>query len=124
MTRFVQMKCTKCNELFSHIEYITVNERIDIPDSRGTANLVQKCKFCSCRGTILLDADTRKPYTSDKVNEYQPLIVMECRGIEPVDFDFRVSARCEWKCPLYCFFSLRRPDGLRRRRRARNSKLI
>jgi hypothetical protein len=79
---------------------------VDIPNSRGTANYVEKCSFCGKQNTIskwlfvqnpkncLLDilTDSFKSYSES--DEFKEIVKFECRGTEPVDF----QPTGEWKC--------------------------
>ena len=43
----VHLQCTACGEKAPHISYIDPEVEEEIPGSRGTANVVQKCGNCS-----------------------------------------------------------------------------
>ncbi|OMJ29852.1 UPF0587 protein [Smittium culicis] len=62
-------------------------DEIEIPGSRGSANYVSRCKFCKREGVASIVAGPNK-YSND-ANAFQTILVLDCRGIEPVEFDFR-----------------------------------
>lgn len=99
-----QLKCTNCGEAPEHWQYVTIDEVLDVPGSRGEANLVEKCKLCNRVNTLckffaqthiffLISAilpDTVGSYKLEKNEKWQSIVVFDCRGVEPVDFDPRV----------------------------------
>jgi hypothetical protein len=78
-----KFKCTKCNEDNSSPVVIYGKDVVDIPNSRGTTNLVMKCKLCASVGTVDLDLKSVKPLSNVG---FQPLITLEARGWEPMEF--------------------------------------
>lgn len=87
---YFKLKCEKCGELTAKETCVSLEEEVPIPKSRGLANLVQKCKFCGREGTISMTAGVGRPLTGELCEEgkYAPLMVFDCRGLEPVDFLF------------------------------------
>ena len=61
-----------------------------MPGSRGEANLVEKCKLCNRVNTLSILPDTVGSYSIEKNEKWQSMVVFDCRGIEPFDFDPRV----------------------------------
>uniref|UniRef100_A0A1I7X1N2 HNH_5 domain-containing protein n=1 Tax=Heterorhabditis bacteriophora TaxID=37862 RepID=A0A1I7X1N2_HETBA len=47
-----QVRCTNCGEAPDHWQYIVLNEKAEVPGSRGEVNLIEKCKLCSRLNTI------------------------------------------------------------------------
>lgn len=44
----IQLKCENCGEVTQKETYVTLSETVSIPNSKGTANLVQKVAlYCS-----------------------------------------------------------------------------
>ncbi|XP_078428149.1 uncharacterized protein LOC144700585 [Wolffia australiana] len=87
---FMKLKCENCGEITPKETCLTLSEMVSLPNSRGTANLVQKCKFCGREGSVLMIPGQGKPLTLD-LSEAQaaaPLMVFECRGFEPIGFLF------------------------------------
>ena len=56
---------------------------------RGEANLVYKCKLCSRESSIDLIEDSVASYDAGDSNTWKTIVVMDCRGIEPVEFSPR-----------------------------------
>ncbi|KAI6224349.1 hypothetical protein M3Y99_01401500 [Aphelenchoides fujianensis] len=79
----IKLKCTGCREVSDKWRFISAEELVDIPNSRGQANYVEKCSFCGKQNTINILPDFHA-YT--KSDEFQPMVKFECRGTEPVEF--------------------------------------
>ncbi|KAI9360346.1 hypothetical protein DFJ73DRAFT_75643 [Zopfochytrium polystomum] len=79
-----KVKCTSCGE--DHDGFITFNAETedDIPNSRGKANLVMKCKQCKALGNANIVKGTVKPYS--KSGQLQPFVTIESRGISITDW--------------------------------------
>ncbi|CAA6672818.1 unnamed protein product [Spirodela intermedia] len=87
---FLKLKCESCGEVTQRETCVTLSETVTMPNSRGTAHLVQKCKFCGREGSVLMIPGHGKPLTLE-LSEAQalvPLMVFECRGFEPIEFVF------------------------------------
>ncbi|PFH50790.1 hypothetical protein AMATHDRAFT_60443 [Amanita thiersii Skay4041] len=90
-----KVKCTSCNE--EHKKWITMN-RTEIYEVSGgkhsTANFVWRCGLCKRESSAKFDpASPVKPYSSAN-GEVKPLVTIECRGLEFIDFD----PKGDWKC--------------------------
>lgn len=70
-------------EKFTRIEQ---SEKTSLPGSRGEANLVIKCKLCSRVNSVDIIGDSVKAYTVDDNEAFKSVLVLDCRGVEPVDF--------------------------------------
>ncbi|KAE9414410.1 hypothetical protein Angca_006805, partial [Angiostrongylus cantonensis] len=89
---YLKFRCTNCGESRDYWQYVVVNEVLDIPGSRGEANLVEKCKLCNRMNTVSIVKDSLGSYSSTEHNEeWQSMIQLDCRGLEPIDFDFRMG---------------------------------
>lgn len=86
-----KFECTKCHEIGDNFVSFTSQDVTQITNSRGEANLVMKCKFCSSQGNASVIAGPFA-YTIDNSEEKTTLLALECRGIEPVEFE----PRDEW----------------------------
>lgn len=95
---YLKLKCSNCGEISSTWQYVCLNESTDTKGGRGSANMVQKCKVCSRENHMDIIKDRLKVYTNDDSGSFVTLIVFECRGIEPVAFDFRNG----WKVSSSC----------------------
>ncbi|CAI0408277.1 unnamed protein product [Linum tenue] len=117
-TYFFKMKCGSCGELTDKETCVALERSVQIPGSKGTANLVQKayqsvmrmdlasskhrvvpiatvakvmsCKFCEREGTVSLIPGKGKPLTQElsEAGKYTGLMMFDCRGYEPVGFLF------------------------------------
>ncbi|RCN35124.1 hypothetical protein ANCCAN_19018 [Ancylostoma caninum] len=89
-TTDLQFRCMNCGESPEHWQYIVVNEVLEVPGSRGEANLVEKCKLCNRVNTVAIIGDSIGSYDSVEHNEeWQSMLQFDCRGLEPYDFDPR-----------------------------------
>ncbi|TNJ28152.1 hypothetical protein GMRT_15228 [Giardia muris] len=77
----VQFRCTKCGEETKMISF-SPDERIDIPNSRGTTNLHYTCKACSSRCNVEVTGE----HVYDNQEALQkPILELEIRGsLEPI----------------------------------------
>ncbi|KAG9006738.1 hypothetical protein FRB94_013862 [Tulasnella sp. JGI-2019a] len=73
----------------------------DLSSGHDTANFVWKCGSCKRASSAKFDkfdnkSPPTKPYqiTSSENQEYSPLVVIECRGLEFIGFDPMGT----WKC--------------------------
>jgi len=91
---FFQVKCTSCNE--THPKFVSLNrvDKFEVMGGKGsTANFVWKCGLCKRESSAKFETTAPKPYTSENA-QFQPLLVIECRGLEFIGFD----PKGIWKC--------------------------
>ncbi|KAM3717991.1 UPF0587 protein [Dirofilaria immitis] len=81
----LKLKCTNCGEEPDHWQYVIAEDKFNIPGSRGTANMLGKCKLCSRLNSLEIVKDSFRPYKNS--DDYDELIRFDCRGLEPTDFD-------------------------------------
>lgn len=80
-----KVMCTKCHEVSEKPVTFKSTDQIEIPNSRGVSNFVMKCKWCNSLGTMDIEEKTLQPYLAESVG-FQPLVVIEGRGWEPVEW--------------------------------------
>ncbi|KAL5714033.1 hypothetical protein ACHQM5_016049 [Ranunculus cassubicifolius] len=87
---YLQMQCMSCGEKSPKETCVILSETVPLSNGRGTTNLNQKCKFCSREGTMTMIPGRGRPLTLEngEGGQYTPLMVFECRGLEPVGFSF------------------------------------
>ncbi|EOY29848.1 Uncharacterized protein TCM_037251 isoform 1 [Theobroma cacao] len=85
-----KLKCGRCGELSQRETCVSLGESIPLPVGKGTTNLIQKCKFCLREGTITMIPGQGRPLThkDSEAGSYAPLMLLDCRGHEPVGFIF------------------------------------
>ncbi|XGW04642.1 hypothetical protein V3C99_015660 [Haemonchus contortus] len=89
---FLKFRCMNCGESRDYWQYVVINEVLEVPGSRGEANLVEKCKLCNRVNTVAIVQDSIGKYdAADHNEEWQPMIQLDCRGLEPIDFDPRMG---------------------------------
>ncbi|TFK41256.1 hypothetical protein BDQ12DRAFT_679160 [Crucibulum laeve] len=91
---FFQVKCNSCNEV--HPKFVSLNrkEEYEVSGSKGSkAHFVWRCGLCKRESSAKFETGLIKSYTSQNA-QFEPLLVIECRGLEFVGFD----PRGVWKC--------------------------
>ncbi|KAG8947966.1 hypothetical protein FRC04_010163 [Tulasnella sp. 424] len=79
---------------------VTYQDNRELSTGHDTANFVWKCSECkresSAKFDQFPDKSKLKPYqlAQDRGQDYAPLVVLDCRGLEFVGFDLRGT----WKC--------------------------
>ncbi|KAI9666739.1 MAG: hypothetical protein M1831_001514 [Alyxoria varia] len=87
-----KVQCTSCRE--THPNWVGVNrfESNQQPGSRGEANFVWKCRLCNRSHTANITGPPN-PYRKDSstpphmAKKPQPLLTIDCRGLEFIAFD-------------------------------------
>jgi len=91
----LKVKCSNCGEENEKWVGITSDETSSMNGSRGTANLVMKCKFCKRENSIDIVEGSSKHYTFDDSGKFVPLITFDCRGVDITAVDLRTGFVCE-----------------------------
>ncbi|KAJ3323868.1 hypothetical protein HDV06_006457 [Boothiomyces sp. JEL0866] len=81
-----KLMCTNCHENNDTVVTLKASDEVEQHNSRGVANLVMKCKFCKKEGTLDIEKPTLKSYHVESNGKFQPLVVIEGRGWEPVEW--------------------------------------
>ncbi len=83
----VKFVCGGCNEAWAAFSVFTAADAVDIPGSKGTAQLVQKCKLCSrvCTADVLPRPPSGGAYTAadSEARKGVALLRIEARGMAP-----------------------------------------
>jgi len=91
---FFKVKCNSCNE--THPKFVSLNrvEQREVANGKGsTAHFVWRCGLCKRESSAKFESTPTTPYNAENA-QFQPLLVIECRGLEFTDFD----PRGIWKC--------------------------
>ncbi|CAL9062757.1 uncharacterized protein LOC135585346 [Musa acuminata AAA Group] len=96
-TYYFKVKCENCGEISQKETCVVLSESVPLPNGRGTANLVQKCKLCGREGTIQMVPGHGEPLTIERSHAgiRSKLMVFDCRGFEPVNFSFENGWKAE-----------------------------
>uniref|UniRef100_A0A0N4ZF82 UPF0587 protein CG4646 n=1 Tax=Parastrongyloides trichosuri TaxID=131310 RepID=A0A0N4ZF82_PARTI len=86
---YIKLKCSNCGEEDSKWKYVVFNETFDTLKGRSECHLVEKCALCGRQNTLEIKPGTFHNYASEKNEQFQTLVEFDCRGIEPIAFDFR-----------------------------------
>ncbi|KAJ7596944.1 hypothetical protein C8J56DRAFT_918735 [Mycena floridula] len=91
---FFRVKCSSCNEVHPKMISLNRNETREVSGGKGaTANFVWRCGLCKRESFAKFDASKSQPYIAEN-GQFAPLLTIECRGLEFIDFDPRGT----WKC--------------------------
>ncbi|KAK1354518.1 UPF0587 protein like [Heracleum sosnowskyi] len=92
---YLKMKCGNCGELTK--KEISVNSKEKVSNSWDSPNLIMKCKFCEKVGTVTVISGKGRPLTQglSEQGKYAPLMELDCRGYEPVEFMFGSGWKAE-----------------------------
>ncbi|XP_062509685.1 CXXC motif containing zinc binding protein-like [Corticium candelabrum] len=92
---YLKIRCANCGEETKDFVYLCANETHQIKGSRGSANMVTKCKLCSRENSIGIVKDSIGIYMIEDSNIFKTIVSFECRGVELVDFSPRVGFSAE-----------------------------
>ncbi|CAF0713683.1 unnamed protein product [Brachionus calyciflorus] len=85
---YLKLKCQSCGEVSPNFQYLTQEESSELKGNRSYANLVSKCKLCHRENSINILPETLKSYNADDSENFKTIIVFDCRGYLPVEFEF------------------------------------
>ncbi|ORY98001.1 DUF866-domain-containing protein [Syncephalastrum racemosum] len=85
-----KIQCGSCRETDENWISFNPHETVDIPGSRGSANLVMRCKFCKRESSAQFEPGVKiGSYSAEQNGKAQKLAVFDCRGLELVGFSPR-----------------------------------
>ncbi|KAH7883503.1 hypothetical protein F5I97DRAFT_1938234 [Phlebopus sp. FC_14] len=94
---FFKVSCTSCRE--THPKLVSLNrieERQVSGGKHGTAHLVWRCANCKRENSAKFDTSVPvRAYTEEHSRNFSELLVVECRGLEFLDFDPRGTWSCK-----------------------------
>lgn len=91
----IKTRCNSCNEVSEKWQYVSAAEKVDVPKSRGTCNMLIRCKLCNRVNTMDVLSDRKQAYTIDDVPNFKEIIAFECRGLSIASFKFSDGWQCE-----------------------------
>lgn len=80
----VRLACGSCREPAAAFSVVSATDAVDLPNGRGTANLVQKCKLCGESWTLDVSPVKGAALTADAPAAV--LVELEVRGAAPVEW--------------------------------------
>eukprot|EP01135_Chromosphaera_perkinsii_P001111 Nk52_evm61s158 gene=Nk52_evmTU61s158 len=90
---YFKLQCMNCGEENPNFVYVCEEETSPLPTGRGQAHLVSKCKLCARDTSVEIIEKSSKPYSAS--GEFRNFVELECRGVEPIDYEPRVGFVCE-----------------------------
>ncbi|KAG5438549.1 hypothetical protein PCANB_002653 [Pneumocystis canis] len=88
-----RVQCTSCREIHPNLIRISLEETVEIPNSRGKASLVWKCRYCQRENSANIKGEISE-YTHEISPKESLVISFECRGCEFIEF----FPDGEWSC--------------------------
>ncbi|CAF0939312.1 unnamed protein product [Didymodactylos carnosus] len=95
---YLKLQCTHCKETSDMYHDINIQQSSAISGSRGEAHFIMKCKFCSYENSLNVDViQPSVQYTADDSDRhiFKTIVVFDCRGIEPIDWQPGDGWTCE-----------------------------
>ncbi|KAF8213136.1 hypothetical protein K438DRAFT_1565337 [Mycena galopus ATCC 62051] len=90
---FFKVTCNSCHETHSKAVSLNRQDSYELSGSKGnTANFVWRCGHCKRESSAKFEGPVQA-YTAEN-GQFGPLLVVECRGLEFIDFEPRGT----WKC--------------------------
>ncbi|KAJ8660576.1 hypothetical protein O0I10_003623 [Lichtheimia ornata] len=84
---YFKIQCGSCRETDENWISFNPEDTVDMSGSRGTANLVMRCKFCKRESSAQFDTSVPiQAYSAEQNRKLQKIAVFDCRGLELVDF--------------------------------------
>ncbi|CAH4035027.1 unnamed protein product [Pieris brassicae] len=75
-----------CGEESDKFHDLTEAEKVPQKHNRSESNLLIKCKLCSRENSIDVIEGSNGILTSEDENKFKTIVIFDCRGVEPVDF--------------------------------------
>eukprot|EP00002_Diphylleia_rotans_P022993 TRINITY_DN4517_c0_g1_i1.p1 TRINITY_DN4517_c0_g1~~TRINITY_DN4517_c0_g1_i1.p1 ORF type:complete len:159 (+),score=35.67 TRINITY_DN4517_c0_g1_i1:110-586(+) len=86
---FLKIVCKSCHEEFPNAVSINPQEQVEVPGSRGIANLVIRCKNCQREHSMSVVEKSQQSYTEEHAGSFRPMLQVESRGVEIVNWELR-----------------------------------
>ncbi|CEP19047.1 hypothetical protein [Parasitella parasitica] len=91
-----KIECTSCHEVDESWISFNQHDEYEMNSSRGSANLVMRCKFCKRDMNAKFDSSFKiKKYDVEENNKFQKIAQFDCRSLELVDFEPRDTWICK-----------------------------
>eukprot|EP00163_Fabomonas_tropica_P003397 TRINITY_DN1289_c0_g1_i1.p1 TRINITY_DN1289_c0_g1~~TRINITY_DN1289_c0_g1_i1.p1 ORF type:complete len:164 (-),score=40.29 TRINITY_DN1289_c0_g1_i1:137-628(-) len=107
----LKVKCGSCGEPHEKAVAVTKSEVVEMPGSRGEANVVMTCKFCNRHNSIDIVQERIQMYTGDDAGKFVPLASFEFRGVEPVGWDAGEGFKCKSSESSHTFTGIDMSEG-------------
>jgi len=90
---FFRVKCNTCNEVHPKVVSLNRIEEREVTGTKGSAHFVWRCGLCKRESSAKFESTAITPYKSENA-QFEPLLVIECRGLEFTGFDPRYLEVC------------------------------
>uniref|UniRef100_A0AC35UDB2 DUF866-domain-containing protein n=1 Tax=Rhabditophanes sp. KR3021 TaxID=114890 RepID=A0AC35UDB2_9BILA len=85
----IKTSCSNCRQQDDQWKYIVFEDIEEGPKGRSECHLIEKCSLCGRQNTLEIIPNSFGKYSSEKNGQFQDMLQLDCRGMEPVAFDFR-----------------------------------
>eukprot|EP00123_Amoebidium_parasiticum_P005857 comp16947_c0_seq1/m.15544 comp16947_c0_seq1/g.15544 ORF comp16947_c0_seq1/g.15544 comp16947_c0_seq1/m.15544 type:complete len:171 (-) comp16947_c0_seq1:486-998(-) len=92
---YFKIRCGNCGEENDKWVYCTLAEKLPVPGGKGEANIVTKCPLCNRVNSIDIIDGSGRAYTADHSGQFASILTLDCRGVEPFDFEPRSGFQCK-----------------------------
>ncbi|KAL5106732.1 CXXC motif containing zinc binding protein [Taenia crassiceps] len=89
----LKVRCSNCMEVHDKWVFVCAQRREAVKGLRGFANLKLKCRFCGRENLAGVVEGSVKSYREEDSEKVRPVVRLECRGMQPVEF----SPRDGWR---------------------------
>ncbi|KAF8140337.1 DUF866-domain-containing protein [Boletus edulis] len=110
---FFKVQCTSCREVHPKIVSLNRIEEREVSGGRhGTAHLIWRCSNCKHENSAKFDTSIPVcPYTATHSGNFSRILVVECRGLEFIEFDPRGQWTCKGTDSNTTFFDVEFQEG-------------
>jgi len=88
---YLKLKCLQCGSETPEFVYVDLLNSQPLKGGRGSASLVIKCKLCRRENSIDIIKESLCAYFADDMPQFKTVVVFDCRGVEPTDFEPRAG---------------------------------
>lgn len=82
----LKLKCTSCGETSDKWQVICESTKCPGKTGRSETNYLAKCKLCGRENNMDIVEGSNEKYTDKDQGHFKTIVVFDCRGIEPVEF--------------------------------------
>jgi hypothetical protein len=88
---WLKFTCSNCGETTDKWNGICLDEYTPAARGSNIYHFMSKCKFCLRENSMTIIENSITPFIAENQEQYQTIVVFDCRGIEPIDFSPRTG---------------------------------
>lgn len=85
----LKFTCSNCGESSNKWNYVSLEESTPVQRGSGVNHFISKCKLCSRENSMAIIESSVKSFTEDDQGKFTTIVIFDCRGLEPSDFNAR-----------------------------------